>query len=125
MGIKFWLIAEDNHELSANVIRAARLRNLEIESCRRTSPAEVSAAPGDLIVINGTLFQGLSPSARIRLSQQLSAGAACYVAGRWSDDRRCALAPFAPGAFEFDLDTQAPSYSFTSHALVPTALRGE
>jgi len=123
MKTRCWLIGEPGRRLSSQLQAASRGLALEIRGFDALS--NISRAAGTLIALDFDCLQRLAPGARANLSEQIKAGATCYVGGGLPAGAHYSLEPLASVDFQVVVNYPSQGYTLTAQPLLPAALRGE
>ncbi len=123
MKTRCWLIGEPGRRLSSQLQAASRGLALEIRGFDALS--NISRAAGTLIALDFDCLQRLAPGARANLSEQIKAGATCYVGGGLPAGAHYSLEPLASVDFQVAVSYPSQGYTLTAQPLLPAALRGE
>jgi len=123
-----WPIAEPDGGAPGLAAQFAALRGLAVRDCATPATLELSA-PGcsadSLIATSFAALAGMPPSQRESLRAAVHRGATLYLRGGAAEGARHQLAPLVDASFTAGRAAKASSYRFTSHSLIPAALRGE
>jgi hypothetical protein len=123
MKSKCWLIGRPDGSWSS--LLQAVSRGVEIESCGDGALRNIPEARGTLIAIDFHRLATLPPHAQSNLSEQINAGATCYVGGGLPAGAHYSLDHLAPVDFRVAHEDESSGYMFTAQPLLPDALRGE